>query len=754
MTRCYFASKDVLTPTALDIIRNIKEQAIPGVALELAPVPEKLPPNATVLAFGPYRATQGERVVSAPSVAQIVTKADIITRLTNVFQLLVEPPELPEFRYQVMDDVEMAISTMYSIKNRELVVDIETSGDVKVDRPDTERIISIAFTAGGMNLVMPEWMWFEKRVRWAMKELLENNLIITVNGKFDLSYFPDAKVTRHYDVQLAHYALYPAAGEHGLKPVAKKYFGFEDWDAPAKEHTKTATYKEHWEDPETGAWADARKYSAGSGFERIPRDMLYKYNGFDVYATWHWYKRESQTLQADPDAVRVFELLMKLSDLFMGVESRGITLDIPYLEQLSAELTIEKAAAEALLNDIAGMEVNPRSPKQVKEWFEGAGVKLKGTAEAVITDFIEAAEAEVQEIEDFANSGYTHFMLETPGGAVETDRPIPKPVRTTPDIAVNFARQLLVCRKLAKTLGTYVDGYRNQAIGDTVYPGYRLIASTTGRLGGQGASMLTIPRDKRLKRMVKASGPGRMVVGADLSQAELRVMAMESMDQWLIDAFQPGAGDFFDILLAQSSPSVDWFDLHQRVNEHTATEEETDFYNKKRASMKGVVYGKSFNRGEFAIAKALKISVGEAYKLSNAFIRPGSAFAQWRADIEFKALNNLDLVTLFGRHFQAELITKANKSNVVNGSLAFTSQSTANDICLTAALMLEPQLAQYDAWLMGTIHDAIYADAPEEHVEVVGKLIAACLKEAGRLAYGDLVPFDADWGYGPTLADV
>lgn len=724
--RAYYHSTDTLSPSAFEILRAVKEREFPGMVLELAPVGETLPPTATVLAFGGgYKPKHQERIVAAPSVAQIVTKADIVTRLTSVLKMLADPPVLPPMRYRVVWGWQDALDLLNGTRGMVIAVDIETSGDVKVDLPDPSRLISVGLYGGGEYIyVLPEELCTDPDIYAALALFLQGNRIITVNGKFDLKYFP--KGCNHYfDVQLAHYALFPAAGEHGLKPTAKRYFGLDDWDAPGKQYTKAATYKEAWHDEETGAWADARRYSANSGFERIPRKALYEYNAWDLYATWHLYLLMRRYLADDPDAQRVFDLLMELSDMFMGVERRGITLNIPYLEKLSAELTVEQAEAEAKLDEIAGRQVNPRSPKQVKKWFADAAVPLESTAEGVLTEFIETAGG--------AENEQDYLELAQP---------------------VDFAKQLLVCRGIAKQLGTYVDGYRNQAHGSTVYPGYRLIASTTGRLGGQGASMLTIPRDKRLKKMVIASGPGRCVVGADLSQAELRVMACESMDPWLIGAFQPGAGDFFDLLLTQAYPDTDWFTLHRRVGAHEAAEAEANFYNNKRASMKGVVYGVSFGRGTKAIAAALKISLREAQVLVDAFIRPGSEFDMWRTEISERAVNGQEIVTRFGRHFQSELVTRVNRQNVINSALSFTSQSTANDICLTATLAVDRQLENYDAWLMGTVHDAIYTDSPEEAKNEVGKLLTYELAAAGRAVYGDLVPFTADWDSGASMADI
>jgi DNA polymerase-1 len=720
----------------MDIMKSIKADTLGEFPLEFAPIREGLPPRATVFAMGKYARQGQERVVVAPTVGQILTRADIVTRLGQAFKLLTQPPELPEFQYTVLRSKDILIQNLNAAENTDVMCDIETSGDIDKDRAEPTRTITISFFDGGdMCYVIPEELCQDWEVYVAWCRFMERNNIMYVNGKFDLKYFPDSKPNFVFDPQLAHYALNPAAGEHGLKPVTKKLFGFDDWDAPGKEYLKKATY-DSYEVFEDGSWHDAREYSGGSGFERIPRDLLYEYAAFDVYAGWHMAVAMRDDLQHDDDSRKATKFLMQLSDLFLPVEKEGIQLDIPYLETLSAELTIEKKEAIAKLAEIAEQPVNPNSPKQVKDWFEARGVQLpkrknsKGkmapsTSEDALTEFVE-------------NLGGAEDSVEHE----EVQREL------------EFAEQLLVCRGIAKQLGTYVDGYRNQAdLTGRVYPGYKLIASTTGRLGGQGASMLTIPRDKRLKKMVIAN-PGELVVGADLSQAELRVMACESMDPWLIAAFQPDAGDFFDILLGQAYPQKDWFELHRLVSDHEASEKDSNWYNNKRASMKGVVYGVSFNRGTKAIAKALKISMDEAQRLVDAFIRPGSEFSLWREMIIEKAVNGGSIVTKFGRHFQSELVTSRNKHLVINSALAFTSQSTANDICLSATLKVSPQLPQYRAHLMGTVHDAIYTSTPPDHKEVVGKLLTGCLAEAGREVYGDLVPFASDWGFGPSMADV
>lgn len=256
--------------------------------------------------------------------------------------------------------------------------------------------------------------------------------------------------------------------------------------------------------------------------------------------------------------------------------------------------------------------------------------------------------------------------------------------------------------------------------------------------------MLTVPRDKRVKKMILPD-IGHVVVGADASQMELRILAMESQDQWLIDAFQPAAGDFFDLIMVQAYPDLDPKKLKQ---------DDLGAYTDLRASIKGTIYGKAFNRGDKAIATALGITLAEATKLSNAFIRPGSKFAQWRDEIERKAVTGAPIINRFGRHFQSELVTARNRQQVINSAMSFISQSTGNDLLLSAALEVEPKLHTWDARMMGTIHDAIYCSTPPEHAEAVGEFISQEIIASGDRVYGNEVSFVSDWGIGNNLGEV
>lgn len=652
------------------------------------------PPGTTVLALGKYKQQNGEHVVEIPSMAKLYTQCNALSVIALAFERAVLGECRPEFTWEIIKDI-------YKIPRGKWYVDIETRGDVEAQKPNWNYIISISITADGHTYVLPEEYVneYSDDIRHVLRNVPDS--VIMHNGQFDAQYLG---VPFDDDTMLKHYAVFPNA-PHGLKELGKYYLGMDDWDAPAKKYLgkpKAADKKKLQEQGTiylgNGAYMTSDvEYTAKNGYERIPRPILYEYNAIDTYVTWlldelidrRWF------LQDGYDYARItYEMLLEYSHMFLDIEQYGIRFDVPYMEELERELEAKQVRLEAELNDIVGYVVNPRSPQQVKAALRERGIKVKSTNEDTLA---------------------------------ELDDPM--------------AAKILEIRHVTKQLGTYVRGYKNQLIGEYGYPGFKLHASTTGRIGGSGPSLLTLPRDKTMKKMVLPD-EGQVIVGADLSQAELRVMACESGDEDLIAAFAPDAGDFFDILLAQAYPDFD---------------RNADNYSDMRTSMKSVVYGKSFARGDKAIATELGISVEEAEKLSSAFIVPGSDFYQWRTHMAQKAVDAEPIDTKFGRRLHNETVMFYNAENLKRTGLSFTSQATANDICLQAAYRIwdsDILKRKYNARIMSTLHDAIYASVPEEHAEEVGELIVATLQMVGKELYGDTVPFTSDWSYGKHLGEL
>jgi DNA polymerase-1 len=690
------------------------------------PMPENPPKNVPVLALGRLdRADIMSRVVRAPSVASILAKADSLTRLSNALKLLVRQADLGEMHYKVEDRPEFLVAYLSKVHGAKVAFDIEVSGDVDVDRPSYDKIISIALWGGtGSVMVIPEHMLQRPDVYAALCRFLPRNKLITVNGKFDLSYFPDWN--HYFDVMVAHFILQPAGSAHGLKDQADEQFGVGDWDEPLKQYTRGKVYKEAGTG-EDGVWWDARKYSAGSGYERIPRSLLYKYNAYDVFYTWHLYELFLSQLEQDPDSERAFWRRMKISDMFAEVERRGFTIDKPYLEELKVELEEEFRVEVQNLRDIALRDINPNSPVQVKLWFEETDRPLPRRKSTTVN------KTTGKKTTKFAPSSSEDALEEV----LESDK--------YNETSKAFAEQLLVCRGITKNLGTYVNGFLDRSTGNQVHTTFNVTGPMTGRIANRGAGIMTIPRDPKYRRMVVPSGPGRVLVKPDYGQLEMRLVAFFSGDERFVKAFQPGAGDFFCSLMPEIYPDYDFSGMTDAEMKKAKMPNGQGF----RDGVKPISHGTNYGRSYAAIAKQLKMDPELAKAISDRYKGdPEKGLIPWQNEIRRKANAGEDISTPYGFHYQAELITDKNRNNVENSALAFIPQSTGNDICLGAALRIAPQLEQYDAWIVATIHDQIIVDAPIEHAESVGKLMEAAMLEEGKVVCGDTLVMEAEPEYG------
>ena len=656
------------------------------------------PPQATVLAFGNYEQQNGEHVVELPTMAKLYSQSNALSMIALGFERAVLGDKFkPEFTWEIIEDIS-------KVPRGRWYVDIETKGDAGAQKPSWEHIISLSITVAhhqvGHTYVLPEEYVVENKseIQTALRNVPDS--IIMHNGQFDAKYIG---VPFDEDTMLKHYAIFPVA-PHGLKELGKYYLGMNDWDAPAKKYLgklKAANKKKLEEQGKIKiasvhgeSYMEAGvEYTASNGYERIPRNILYEYNAIDTYVTWLLDElMNSRWLMQDGyDYARTtYEMLLEYSHMFLDIEQQGIRFDVPYMENLERELAEKQSRLERELNEIVGYEVNPRSPKQVKEALRARGVRVRSTDEKTM-----------QGIDD------------------------------------PMAEKILEIRHVSKQLGTYVSGYRKQILGDRGYPGFKLHASTTGRIGGSGPSLLTLPRDKSMQRMVLPSKEGHVLLATDLSQAELRFLAAETQDEHLLDAFNSGE-DFFDNLLGNIYEGFD--------------KNEVEDYSTLRATIKGVVYGKSFARGDKAISEALNISMEEAKRFSDAFIVPKGNFEQWRKDIGRKATHAEPLVNRYGRQYHNEVVMFYTSQNIMRTGLSFLSQSTCNDLVLQVAFKLWDSnilKRKYDAQIISTIHDNIVISCPEEHKEEIAKIVQDLYRREGISLMGDSVIFESEseWGY-------
>lgn len=244
------------------------------------------------------------------------------------------------------------------------------------------------------------------------------------------------------------------------------------------------------------------------------------------------------------------------------------------------------------------------------------------------------------------------------------------------------------------------------------------------------------------------------MINIDLSQAELRVMALLSGDAWMQAALQEGTGDFFsNHLMPVAFPSK----MSQYGSMDAYNEADPVQFKEDRTACKGIQYGLAFGRQARAIAIAVNITVEEAELIISNYFATAPNFAQWRIDVMNAAVNPAErdfLVNPFGRRFQSEVITSRNFANVQREALSFLPQSTSSDICLSTAVRIHKELKSYGYNIFNMVHDAIMIEGPEEGAHDIGQFVGRELKITGQAVFGTAVPFLSDYSVGKSWADM
>lgn len=672
--------------------------------MQFAPLePGFVPPRGVpVLSLGTYKRRGEERVVQTYSGAQIMMNADSISRVSRAFKLLSAVPKLTEFEYEVIRTKERYFEVLGTFSKENLTFfDIETSGDISVDYFYEVSLLCFSISQYGTpQYVVAEEIANDIDVLKPLADLL----LCGHNLSFDVKVINAllkgvAKAQISYDTMLGHWVYYPASAA-GLKELGESYFGVPDWDSKLKDYTKAATYKERTE-LEDGAWASARKYSGGSGYERIPRSMLYLYNAYDTHYTRELHTVVDDLLATSESKQRAFKDRIDMANMYMDFETIGTRVDIDHLRVLEAELEEEKVRLLSELAEIAGRPINPNSPKQVMGWFVDNHFPLKSTNEKTL---------------DLA-----------------------KRKDDMPELIRTFIDKLLECRGNTKALGTYVKATIEMSRGGIIHPSFKLHGVATGRLStpGKGTGLMTIPREAKYRRMVIPYQEGHVLVKPDYGQLEARVTAVESQDERYINAFQPDSPDFFVALLPSVYPEVDF----EGMDSHEKSE--------YRQGIKPFSHGAHYGRGAKAIAEQLDMPVDRASEILENYLGDhDKGLRAWQTKIKGMARRGDQIETPFGLHLQSELVTYGNRVNVENTALSFLPQSIGNSICVQACLRIHKWIGDYGGHIFLTVHDQILASVPIEHAKEVGTRMEYEMMKSGRDTYGDVVVFEAEPEYG------
>jgi DNA polymerase I len=395
------------------------------------------------------------------------------------------------------------------------------------------------------------------------------------------------------------------------------------------------------------------------------------------------------------------DLELPLSHVLAGMEETGVLVDPGALAALGKEMAKELAALEAKATEAAGQELNLASPKQLETvLFDVLGLKAtKKTKTGRSTD------AEVLE-------------------ALADDHPLPGVV--------------LEHRAIAKLKGTYVDTLPRLVHPDTgrIHTRWSQAVAATGRLSSQDPNLQNIPIRTALGKLIRrafVAPPGSVILSADYSQIELRVLAHLSKDPVLVDAFRSGQ------------------DVHVRTAMEIFGVAADGVTEEMRRRSKTINFGVIYGMGESALAKRLGIPRSEAARFIDAYFARYSGVKGFMERTMVEARRTGVVHTLFGRPRQvADLRNPDRMRRAQSERIAQNTpiQGTAADLLKLAMVHLAAPVVP-GARMVLTVHDELAFEVPEARAAEA----AAKVREAMEGVHAFDVPLVVDVGWGPTWAD-
>ncbi|MBI4601388.1 MAG: DNA polymerase I [Planctomycetes bacterium] len=426
------------------------------------------------------------------------------------------------------------------------------------------------------------------------------------------------------------------------------------------------------------------------------------YAGEDADITWRLCERFAPRIDASPMRALFRDVELPLVEVLADMEYDGIRLDGDLLRATSAKLRERIEELRRKICQVAGHEFLIDSPKQLAQvLFDELGLpSLKRTKTARSTD------AEVLE-----------------ALCVETVHPLP--------------RLVLEYREIAKLCGTYVEPLPELVSPRTgrLHASFHQTVAATGRLSSSDPNIQNIPvrtaEGREVRKAFVARDGDHVLVTADYSQIELRILAHLSGDEALVDAFRKDQ------------------DVHAAVAAQLAGVRLDQVTKDQRSRAKAVNFGIIYGQGAFGLARSLGIGQKEAADFIAAYKRRYPGIVRFMDACVAEAEKTGKVSTLLGRQRPIPEIGSANRSRRALGErLAVNTvvQGTAADMIKVAMVRVHRRIREgsLPASLLIQVHDELVLEAPRSSAAATAEMVRREMEQALPLAVP--VKVDTAWG--------
>ncbi|MCB1447221.1 MAG: DNA polymerase I, partial [Rhizobiaceae bacterium] len=517
-----------------------------------------------------------------------------------------------------------------------------------------------------------------------IKPLMEDDAVLKIgqNIKYDWLVMKrhGIEVAPFDDTMLMSYVIDGGGNTpHGMDPLAERWLG----------HTPIA-YKEV---------AGSGKNAVTFDLVDIPKAAAYAAEDADITLRL-WLVLKPQVIAKG--LMRVYERLERpLVPVLARMEERGISVDRQILSRLSGELAQSAAGIEEEIYTLAGERFTIGSPKQLGDILFGK-MGLPGASKTKTGQWSTSA----QVLEDLAAAG----------------EPLP--------------RKIVDWRQLTKLKSTYTDALPGYIHPETrrVHTSYAMAATTTGRLSSSEPNLQNIPvrtAEGRKIRTAFIAEPGQVLISADYSQIELRVLAHFADIPQLKQAFDDGidihamtASEMFGVPVEGMPPEV---------------------RRRAKAINFGIIYGIS----AFGLANQLGIERSEAGDYIRKYFERFPGIKDYMDASKAKARDLGYVETIFGRRIHYPEIKSSNPSvRAFNerASINAPIQGSAADIIRRAMIRMEPALeaARLHARMLLQVHDELIFETTDSEAERAIPVIRETMQNAALPAVSMSVPLAVD----------
>jgi DNA polymerase-1 len=604
---------------------------------------------------------------------------------------VIAPPAEKRNLYNTIHDYHLIDSpklmrklVSYLEKQKEFCFDTETTG---VDARDADLVgISFSYIPGEAYYVpVPDDQKKAQEIVNIFKTVMEDEQILKIgqNIKYDVMVMKNYDVEVHgpkFDTMLAHYLMEPDT-RHNMDILAETYLNYTPVSIEnliGKKGTKQGSMRD------------------------VDVDKVVQYAGEDADITLQLKKAFEPLIKENKIQNLLNDVEIPLVDVLAEMEFEGVKVDEATLEVLSEELAESSEKIEEEIYEIAGEKFNIASPKQL-------GVIL------------------------FDKMKLVEKPKKTKSGQYATGEEI------LADLANNhpIAAKILEFRELKKLKSTYVDALPAliSKKDGRIHTSYNQAVAATGRLSSTNPNLQNIPiRTEKGREIRKAFVPRDkdfILMAADYSQIELRIMAAFSKDKSMIEAFKNGR----DIHATTAS----------KIFKLPLEEVDSDMRRKAKTANFGIIYGIS----AFGLSQRLGIPRREAADIIDAYFSEFPAVKAYMDKVINDARENEFVETILGRRRYLRDINSKNATmrgfaerNAINAPI----QGSAADMIKLAMINIHEWMKQENlkSKMILQVHDELVFDVHKDEEKLMEQNIPEFMKTAIELE----VPMEIGLGFG------